>query len=76
QRVAIARALANEPRILLADEPTGALDTRTSDDVMDIFDQLNASGITLILVTHEADVGARAKRRIIFRDGLIVEDSK
>lgn len=76
QRVAIARALANEPRILLADEPTGALDTKTSDDVMDIFDQLNASGITLILVTHEADVGARAKRRIIFRDGLIVEDSK
>ncbi|MGY6533165.1 ABC transporter ATP-binding protein [Glycocaulis sp.] len=76
QRVAIARALANEPRILLADEPTGALDTKTSDDVMDIFDRLNASGITLILVTHEADVGARAKRRIIFRDGLIVEDSK
>lgn len=76
QRVAIARALANSPRILLADEPTGALDSKTSDDVMDIFDQLNASGITLILVTHEAEVGARAKRRITFRDGLIVEDTK
>ena len=76
QRVAIARALANEPRILLADEPTGALDSKTSEDVMDIFDQLNASGITLILVTHEADVGARAKRRITFRDGLIVEDTQ
>ena len=76
QRVAIARALANEPRILLADEPTGALDSKTSDDVMDIFDQLNAAGITLILVTHEADVGARARRRIVFRDGKIVEDTK
>ncbi|GGG94051.1 ABC transporter ATP-binding protein [Glycocaulis albus] len=74
QRVAIARALSNEPRILLADEPTGALDSRTSEDVMDIFDQLNASGITLILVTHEAEVGARARRRIVFRDGRIVED--
>ncbi|WP_429911216.1 ABC transporter ATP-binding protein [Glycocaulis sp.] len=76
QRVAIARALSNEPRILLADEPTGALDSRTSEDVMDIFDQLNASGITLILVTHEADVGARARRRIVFRDGKIVEDTQ
>jgi putative ABC transport system ATP-binding protein len=74
QRVAIARALAGEPAILLADEPTGALDSQTSDDVMDIFDRLNADGITLIIVTHEADVGARAKRRITFRDGLIVED--
>ncbi|AZU04336.1 ABC transporter-like protein [Glycocaulis alkaliphilus] len=76
QRVAIARALSNEPRILLADEPTGALDSKTSDDVMDIFDQLNASGITLILVTHEPDVGARARRRIVFRDGKIVEDTQ
>ncbi|MFC4723679.1 ABC transporter ATP-binding protein [Glycocaulis abyssi] len=76
QRVAIARALSNEPRILLADEPTGALDSQTSEDVMDIFDQLNASGITLILVTHEADVGARARRRIVFRDGKIVEDTQ
>lgn len=74
QRVAIARALAGEPAILLADEPTGALDSQTSADVMGIFDSLNASGITIILVTHEEDVGAHAKRRLVFRDGLIVED--
>lgn len=74
QRVAIARALAGEPSLLLADEPTGALDSRTSDDVMDIFDQLNREGITIVLVTHEEDVGARARRRIVFRDGDIVED--
>lgn len=74
QRVAIARALANEPRILLADEPTGALDSKTSDDVMAIFDDLNEQGITLIVVTHEEDVGAHARRRIVFKDGLIVED--
>ena len=74
QRVAIARALAGEPSILLADEPTGALDTQTSKDVMAIFDQLNRDGITIILVTHEDDVGAHAKRRLLFRDGLIVED--
>ena len=76
QRVAIARALAGEPAMLLADEPTGALDSRTSDDVMDIFDGLNATGITIILVTHEDDVGARARRRIVFRDGRIVEDTQ
>ncbi|KAA5805196.1 ABC transporter ATP-binding protein [Alkalicaulis satelles] len=75
QRVAIARALSGEPSILLADEPTGALDSQTSEDVMDIFDRLNSDGITLIIVTHEADVGARARRRITFRDGLIVEDA-
>jgi putative ABC transport system ATP-binding protein len=74
QRVAIARALAGEPSILLADEPTGALDTQTSADVMAIFDTLNKNGITVILVTHEEDVGAHARRRLVFRDGLIVED--
>lgn len=74
QRVAIARALAGEPSLLLADEPTGALDSRTSADVMAIFDQLNRDGITIILVTHEEDVGAHARRRIVFRDGQIVED--
>lgn len=76
QRVAIARALAGEPSILLADEPTGALDSQTSADVMGIFDELNRSGITIILVTHEDEVGAHAKRRLWFRDGLIVEDQR
>ncbi|MGJ3233280.1 MAG: ABC transporter ATP-binding protein [Oceanicaulis sp.] len=74
QRVAIARALAGEPSILLADEPTGALDSQTSADVMAIFDSLNREGITVILVTHEVEVGAHARRRLVFRDGLIVED--
>lgn len=76
QRVAIARALAGEPSILLADEPTGALDSQTSADVMGIFDELNRSCITIILVTHEDEVGAHAKRRLWFRDGLIVEDQR
>jgi putative ABC transport system ATP-binding protein len=76
QRVAIARALAGEPSILLADEPTGALDSQTSEDVMEIFGTLNASGITVIIVTHEAEVGARARRRLVFRDGKIVEDAQ
>lgn len=73
QRVAIARALVNEPRILLADEPTGALDTTTSQEVMEIFAQLNRLGITIILVTHEPDIAEYARRRILFRDGQIVE---
>ena len=76
QRVAIARALAGKPSILLADEPTGALDSQTTIEVLDILDQLNAEGITIVLVTHEDEVGARARRRIWFRDGLIVEDSQ
>jgi putative ABC transport system ATP-binding protein len=74
QRVAIARALVNDPEILLADEPTGALDSQTSDEIMGIFDQLNRDGITVILVTHEDDVAAHARRQIVFRDGRIVED--
>jgi putative ABC transport system ATP-binding protein len=74
QRVAIARALVNEPRILLADEPTGALDTTTSEEVMGIFGKLNQMGITVILVTHEPDIAAYARRRLVFRDGLLVED--
>lgn len=76
QRVAIARALVNNPKILLADEPTGALDSRTSEEIMNLFCKLNDSGITVIVVTHEADVAAYAKRRILFRDGRIVEDIK
>jgi putative ABC transport system ATP-binding protein len=75
QRVAIARALVNNPRILLADEPTGALDTKTSEEIMRLFGKLNDEGITVIVVTHEADVAAYAKRRILFRDGRIIEDA-
>ena len=74
QRVAIARALVTNPLILLADEPTGALDTRTSADIMEIFQQLNDNGITIVVVTHEADIAGHAKRRIQFRDGKVVED--
>jgi len=74
QRVAIARALVNDPKILLADEPTGALDSRTSEEIMRLFCRLNDEGITVVIVTHEPDVAAYAKRRILFRDGRIVED--
>jgi putative ABC transport system ATP-binding protein len=74
QRVAIARALIAEPRVLLADEPTGALDTKTSHHIMDLLEAANASGITLVLVTHEADVAARAPRIVRIRDGRIVDD--
>ncbi len=74
QRVAIARALVTDPLILLADEPTGALDTRTSEDIMAIFEQLNADGITVIVVTHENDIADHAKRRIEFRDGKVIDD--
>jgi putative ABC transport system ATP-binding protein len=75
QRVAIARALVTEPLVLLADEPTGALDSKTSQDIMAIFQQLNDAGITVIVVTHEADIAEYAKRRIIFSDGRIIEDA-
>jgi len=74
QRVAIARALVNDPAIILADEPTGNLDTRTSIEVMEIFQSLNEKGITVILITHEKDIAAYAKRNIGFRDGRIVKD--
>ncbi len=74
QRVAIARALVNHPRILLADEPTGNLDSRTSVEVMEIFQKLNANGLTIILVTHEPDIAQFAKREIVFRDGQIKRD--
>ena len=76
QRVAIARALANSPDLLLADEPTGALDTQTGLEVLALFKELNAGGLTLILVTHDLDVAAAARRRVSFRDGLIVSDER
>jgi putative ABC transport system ATP-binding protein len=75
QRVAIARALVTEPLMLLADEPTGALDTATSEEIMRIFTDLNEQGITVVLVTHEPDIAQHAERRILFRDGKVVEDA-
>jgi putative ABC transport system ATP-binding protein len=74
QRVAIARALINEPEMLLADEPTGNLDSRTSVEIMAIFQQLNVRGITIIMVTHEQDIAAYAQRNVMMRDGLILQD--
>src|SRR5438045_189609 len=76
QRVAIARALVNNPSILLADEPTGALDTATSYDIMNLFEKLHEDGNTIILVTHEHDIAARAHRIISIRDGLIEKDEQ
>ena len=73
QRVAIARAIINNPALLLADEPTGALDSKTTEDVLDLFDKLHASGITIVLVTHENEVANRAKKIARFKDGKIVE---
>jgi putative ABC transport system ATP-binding protein len=75
QRVAIARALVNDPHIILADEPTGALDSRTTEEIIELFEQLNDTGITVIIVTHEPDIAKRARRRLTFRDGKIVEDA-
>ena len=75
QRVAIARALVNNPQLILADEPTGALDTTTSEEVMRLLRDLNAQGITIVLVTHEPDIAAWARRKIVVRDGRILEDT-
>lgn len=76
QRVAIARALVNAPVLILADEPTGNLDSVTSAEVMEIFTTLNRQGIVVIVVTHELDIAAFARRRIVFRDGLVVADER
>ena len=75
QRVAIARALVNDPSILLADEPTGNLDTATSVEIMDLFDALHGSGNTVILVTHEDDIAEHARRRVVLRDGKVIADT-
>ncbi len=73
QRVAIARAIINKPSLLLADEPTGALDSKTTEDVLDLFDKLHQSGITIVLVTHEDEVASRARKIARFKDGKIIE---
>jgi putative ABC transport system ATP-binding protein len=74
QRIAIARALVGEPSILLADEPTGNLDSGTTEEMMQLFDDLNASGQTVVMVTHEMDIAARCRRRVRLRDGKVVSD--
>jgi putative ABC transport system ATP-binding protein len=74
QRVAIARAIATRPAMILADEPTGALDSASTGEVLDIFERLNNAGTTIVVITHESEVGNRARRRVVFKDGRIIED--
>ena len=76
QRVALARAIVTRPALVLADEPTGALDTVTSQEIMTMFSRLNASGRTIVVITHEEEIAAYAKRHVRLRDGLIVDDRR
>jgi len=76
QRIAIARALVNRPELVLADEPTGNLDTRTSIEIMGLFQDLNDSGITIVMVTHELDIAAYCKRIVVMRDGQVISDAR
>ena len=76
QRIAIARALASQPKVLLADEPTGALDSTTSEEVMDLIKQINNEGKTILVVTHEQDIANMCKRIITLKDGIIMTDMK
>jgi putative ABC transport system ATP-binding protein len=76
QRVAIARALVNDPAVVLADEPTGSLDTRTSLEILALLQRLNRSGLTIVMVTHEPDIAAHAGRRLMFRDGRLLQDER
>ena len=76
QRVAIARALVNRPSILLADEPTGNLDSQTSEEIMRVFESLSTQGQTVVMVTHEPDIAAHAKRVVVLRDGLLSSDER
>lgn len=76
QRIAIARALVNRPELVLADEPTGNLDTRTSIEIMGLFQELNEAGITLVMVTHELDIAEYCKRVVVMRDGVVISDTR
>ena len=76
QRVAIARAIVNEPAILLADEPTGALDTKSGAQVMELFQSLNDEGVSVLMITHDSEIAAKAQRKVIIRDGIMKKEEQ